>query len=84
MPLLKSGTWRKHKTLYWYWADNRTIREGKWKLVWARTRKCWELFNMESDRTETKGLAGDFPDLVNQLEQKWFIWGRQIGVVSNT
>ncbi len=59
-----------HDLLWWLHEDNRAIRVGDWKLV-AANDEPWELFDLSSDRSETKNLAEQYPDKLRQLEQMW-------------
>ena len=59
-----------HGFLWWYHNGNRAIRVGDWKLV-AAGKSPWELYDLASDRCESKDLAADHPDKVNELEQAW-------------
>ncbi len=69
-----------HERLFWEWAGNRAVRQGRWKLVWDRTIKRWELYDMVADRTEMHDLADDNPDLVGELRGAWDDWARRTGV----
>jgi arylsulfatase A-like enzyme len=68
-----------HKSLSWYLYGNRAVRQGKWKLVWGSNVKRWELFDMESDRTETNDLASQYPQRVERMEADWLQWAKQTG-----
>lgn len=60
--------------LYWHHQTNRAIRVGDWKLVSAGGREAtgpWELYDLGTDRSETKNLAGAHPEKVRQLEKLW-------------
>lgn len=59
-----------HETLWWLHEDNRAIRAGNWKLVAAKNTP-WELYDLTTDRAESKNLAADQPDKVRELEQLW-------------
>lgn len=82
------------EALYWEHEGNRAIRQGNWKLVseahkGPRTLEKtdslamsqWELYDMEADRTETQNLAGEHPELVETLSEKWMIWAKRVGVI---
>lgn len=56
--------------LWWLHEGNRAIRVGDWKLVAARDQP-WELFDLKTDRAETKNLATSMPDKVQELEALW-------------
>ncbi len=63
----------RHEYLWWSHDENRAIRMGDWKLVMGRGRTGlkWELFNLKNDRSESTDLAGEYPEKVEQLKQKW-------------
>jgi arylsulfatase len=71
------------------------VRLGKWKLIsktdksnpfiWDKLEQLplenWELFDMELDRTETRDLAQDFPEIVVELEALWMDWAKKAGAI---
>ena len=59
-----------HPDLWWAHEGNRAIRVGDWKLVAARDQD-WELYNLASDRTETRDLAKERPEKVRELSMRW-------------
>jgi arylsulfatase A-like enzyme len=59
-----------HDYLWWNHDGNRAIRIGDWKLV-ADHQKPWELFNLSTDRSETKNLASKYPEKLKELDQAW-------------
>jgi arylsulfatase len=60
----------KRDDLWWAHDGNRAIRVGDWKLVSARDRP-WELFDLATDRTETRDLATENPSRVRELSGRW-------------
>ncbi len=61
----------KERQLWWQHEKNRAIRVGPWKLVASGTQADWELYNLESDRTEMNNLARSMPDKVQELSKLW-------------
>ena len=59
-----------HESLWWCHDGHRAVRGGDWKLVAARGQP-WELYDLASDRCETKNLAAAEPDRVTLLEREW-------------
>jgi len=64
------------EAIYFEHEGNCAVRMGKWKLVSKTGRKGdwqpypfgkWELYDMENDRTETKDLSSQNPDLVKKM-----------------
>ena len=66
----------EERTLFFEHQGNRAVRSGKWKLV-AFDDEPWELYDFETDRTETQNLAAKYPDKVNELALAWEKWGAE-------
>jgi arylsulfatase len=60
----------KHDYLWWNHAGNRAIRIGDWKLV-ADHKLPWELYDLKSDRSETRNLAAKHPEKVKEMDLEW-------------
>jgi arylsulfatase len=82
-PALFDGVEQGDRELGWYLYGSRAYRSGKWKIVWGVTAKHWELYDLESDRTETNDLAAAHPDIVRKLTAAWQVWARRSGVAQN-
>ncbi|WP_460980766.1 hypothetical protein [Spirosoma fluminis] len=52
----------------------RYVRSGDWKLVSSSRDSTWQLFNLATDKAETKNLASYHPQKVNQLKTQWQQW----------
>ena len=59
-----------HEALWWEHEGNRALRAGDWKLVAARDGP-WELYDLASDRAETRDLARERPGTVRELARRW-------------
>jgi arylsulfatase len=71
-----------NRTFCWEHEGNRAIRKGKWKLVTLGDSKSgWELYDIESDRTESHNVAADHPDVVRELSAAYDAWATRCGVV---
>jgi arylsulfatase A-like enzyme len=68
------------KTVFWEHEGSRAMRKQDWKLV-AEIGQPWELYNLKSDRTETKDLAKNYPAKVKELEAEYLQWAAKVGVV---
>ena len=62
--------------LFWEHEGNRAVRDGKWKLVSAFPAG-WELYDLEADRTETRNLADQNPEKVQELTAKYDQWAER-------
>jgi arylsulfatase len=78
-PIFKGNMRQAHEALYWEHLGSVAVREGKWKLVAARTKK-WELFDLSQDRTEIDDLIEKFPEKAQELHGEWLSWANMVGV----
>lgn len=80
VPLLKGQPREGHRQLAWYWAGNRALRQGDWKLVWDKLNpnKQWELYDLSVDRCELNNLAAEQPERVEKMTQDWFAWADMV------
>jgi arylsulfatase len=66
----KDGTVARD-SLWWLHEGNRALRVGDWKIVAAGKDSAWELYDLSSDRSETRNLARDRPEKVRELSALW-------------
>jgi arylsulfatase A-like enzyme len=67
--------------IFWERAGNRAVRKGNWKIVSTYPSDQWELYDIISDRGETKDLAKQKPEIVTELTSDYFKWAERNGVV---
>ena len=80
MPLIQGDDKPIHtEPVYWEHEGNRAMRDGDWKLVWAKNGP-WELYNMKDDRTEMDNLFEKLPQRAAQMKRMWESWARRTGV----
>jgi arylsulfatase len=58
-------------SIWWLHEGNRALLAGNWKIVAAGKNSPWELYDLTSDRSETKNLAKEKPDKVRELAAIW-------------
>ena len=69
-----------HDSLWWLHEGNRALRAGDWKIV-ATKDSAWELYDLSTDRAETKNLAAEKPEKVRELAA---LWEQQTQEISKT
>ncbi|MDR2169295.1 MAG: sulfatase-like hydrolase/transferase [Planctomycetaceae bacterium] len=80
-PALDGKSLQRTKPLFWEHEGNRAIRDGKWKLVAKGPQGDWELYDIESDRSEMHNLATQNPQLVEKLSKQWNEWAVRANVL---
>ncbi|NLF29584.1 MAG: arylsulfatase [Planctomycetes bacterium] len=82
-------------TLFFEHEGNAAVRRGRWKLVKnfpgsptgrrsggrPATPSPWELYDVGADRTEMHDLAGEHPQVVEELAAAWDAWAGRCGVI---
>ena len=75
----------EREALYWEHMGNRAIRAGKWKLVAKGAPRQdevdWELYDIESDRSELHDLADTYPERVAALASQWRAYAERANVI---
>lgn len=81
VPAFAGESIERKSPIFWEHEGNRAIRDGKWKLV-SKHPGGWELYDMETDRTEMNDLASEEPAKVQALGDQWHAWADRVGVES--
>ncbi|MCU0246307.1 MAG: arylsulfatase [Bryobacter sp.] len=86
----------RRSPIFWEHEGNRAMRDGRWKLVsyyneiheemnkvgtGPRTG-TWELYDLETDRTELDNLAARQPRRLRAMIEQHRAWERRIGVIA--
>lgn len=61
----------QRESLWWQHEGNRALRAGNWKIVASGKDSPWELYDLTSDRSETRNLAGEQPEKLRELVAVW-------------
>lgn len=77
LPILRGEGVVAPRELGWQLYGSRAYRHGRWKIVWGVSTKKWELYDMETDRTETHDLAAERPGMVSKLSAAWQEWAKR-------
>lgn len=75
----------ENRAIYWEHEGNKAVRLGNYKLVSTYHKDSeynWELYDLESDRTETIDLIEEMPLKALEMEALWKDWARKAGVLT--
>jgi arylsulfatase len=78
LPVFRGETRDEHESLCWNVSGRQAVRVGCWKLVAAKG-KAWELYNLQTDRTELNDLAEKHPQRVEELSELYQAWAKRVG-----
>ena len=79
-PALR-GNKPAERTLFWEHEGNRAVRSGRWKVVAVGPDGRWELYDMQTDRTELHDLSGKYPKRVKEMAAAWAKWARRTNAI---
>jgi arylsulfatase A-like enzyme len=71
VPLFTKDGTVTHESIWWLHEGNRALRVGNWKIVAAGKDTPWELYDMTTDRSESRNQAKEQPDKVRELATIW-------------
>ena len=63
-----------HAYMYWEHEGNQAVRKGNWKAVRDDKSTEWELYDLSTDRIESKNIARQNPQLLRELTAQWQTW----------
>jgi arylsulfatase len=72
-PALAGQSLNRVQPIFWEHEGNKAVRDGRWKLV-QKWRGPWELYDMQSDRTERHDVIKQQPDVAAKLATAWNDW----------
>ena len=81
-PIFQGQQRDGHEALCWNVHGSRAVRMRRWKLVAAKG-KSWELYDLETDRTEMNNLASKLPNRVREMSERYKRWAEHVGIAPN-
>ena len=76
LPAFKTGKGSEHEYMYWEHSGYSAIRKGDWKAFKKVEDTHWELYDLRTDRDEQINVAKDHPELITELNDKWYVWAK--------
>lgn len=73
-PTFRGEAIKRSAPLFFEFGTGNAVRDGNWKLIRQGKSAPWELYDMAANRTETKDLAGQQPERVQEMTAEWEAW----------
>lgn len=83
LPVLFGRSIEPTNPIYWEHGGNRAMIDGDWKIV-SNVEEPWQLYNLKTDRTETKDLALEEPQISLNMIKNYNVWSKRVGVIPFT
>ncbi len=64
--------------LFWHTYTSRAARWKQWRIVKFGEEKNWRLYNIEADPGETTDLAAKHPEVVKEMDKRYYDWRNQM------
>lgn len=80
LPILKGQHVNQPKPIIVEHEGNKMLRKGDWKIVQEYKEPEWRLYNLKSDPTELKNLAGKEPKVLKEMINDYNKMAGHIGV----
>ncbi len=75
-PLFEGKAFCRNAPIFFNLGGSRAMREGRWKLISVKGGP-WELYDMQTDRTELNDLAAELPEKVTAMSTRYDAWANQ-------
>lgn len=79
LPIFQGMHREEHEQLCWMVPRHHAIRVGNWKAVRPRKGGTWQLFNLDTDGTETTDQSTQEPERLEQLASQFEAWRKRVG-----
>lgn len=80
LGLMLGEEWSREQPIFFEHEGNSAIRMNNFKLV-RKHGEQWELYDMDTDRTELNNLAGSNKPLEEELLKQYQDWASKTGVL---
>jgi len=71
LPLLRGEAFEREVEFHFEHEGHRALIRGPWKALWPAKNGPWELYDLRSDRPESRDLAAERPELTRELAERW-------------
>lgn len=77
-PIFRKGEREGHNELcFEHFNEKALIDASGWKIVMPNSTKQWELYDLNTDRSELHNLADQYPDRIKEMEIRYLDWEKR-------
>lgn len=78
VPVLKTGKREGHRVIgFEHFNEKALMSNDGWKIIQPGKRAEWELYNLNTDRTEMRNVAADNPEKLKDMIARYEEWARR-------
>ena len=82
VPVLQTGKREGHEIIgFEHFNEKALISKDGWKIIQPGRRNSWELYNLNTDRTEKNDVAGQHPERLSQMVSQYETWAKRVMVL---
>ncbi len=78
VPILNRERQMHRPPLFFHHEQKKALRDGPWKITTIEEDGSWELYDLSKDRGETRNLAADNPEKLDELKRLWQVQRSEI------
>ena len=82
LPLLQGENWNREQPICFEWFGDRAVWLGDLKAVSLYPGNTWELYDLATDRTESKNIAASQPETIAKVDAIYNEWANTNGVIA--
>ncbi len=83
MPVFRSKEGNQHPVLFFEHDGHKCVIRDHWKANQLRRGNEWRLYRVDKDRTETKDLSEEYPEILEELRALWVQWAIEMRLPPN-
>ncbi|MFC5624756.1 arylsulfatase [Algoriphagus winogradskyi] len=80
LPAIRGEKSQRQEPIFWEWSVGKAVRKGDWKLVSHGKNAPWELYNLNSDPTETNNIITLQPEIAKEMEVDFQNWKTRVSL----
>ena len=74
LAVLTGDSASQHHSFYFQFRKHAALRQGRWKIVRTRPDESWQLFDLETDPSESDNQSFAKPKILAKLVHEWENW----------